>query len=79
MMMAFFAGSQLRFNSDAVLRKRTVDTRKSKKQVICGGLGCNRIDEAACTIIIPCENIHDFMILIGQNLIKGLLPDCLVF
>ncbi len=33
---------------------------------------CKRIDEAACTIIIiPCENIHDFMILIGHAIARN--------
>ena len=33
---------------------------------------CKRIDEATCTIIIiPCENIHDFMILIGHAIARN--------
>ena len=33
---------------------------------------CKRIDEAICTIIIiPCENIHDFMILIGHAIARN--------
>lgn len=33
---------------------------------------CKRIDETTCTIIIiPCENIHDFMMLIGHTIARN--------